>query len=93
VDNLWTLFAVKRAKVADLPPGIGITRNSNGIALGQEIYGRQYYHAEFRGYEMGNTPAVTLAWYRSVAVEDRQVRQWWRLTPQVVERWSRFNRL
>ena len=31
MDNLWTLFAVKRAKVADLPSGIGITRNSNGI--------------------------------------------------------------
>ena len=39
---------------------------------------------------MGNTPAVILAWYRSVAVEDRDVRHSWRLTPQLVERWSRL---
>ena len=31
MDNLWTLFAVTKARIADLPSGIGITRNSNGI--------------------------------------------------------------
>ena len=60
-------------------------------------FGTYRYHAtkseDETSYEMGNTPAVILAWYRSVAVEDRQVRQWWRLMPQVVERWSRLNQL
>ena len=48
-------------------------------------FGTYRYHAtrsEYEtSYEMGNTPAVILAWYRSVAVEDRHVRQWWRLAP------------
>jgi hypothetical protein len=60
-------------------------------------FGTYRYHAtkseDETSYEMGNTPAVILAWYRSVAVEDRDVRQWWRLTPQLVERWSRLNQL
>jgi integrase len=87
-ENGW-FDAVRRVTaVASMEQPSNVLRHS---------FGTYRYHAtkseDETSYEMGNTPAVILAWYRSVAVEDRQVRQWWRLTPQLVERWSRLNQL
>jgi integrase len=87
-ENGW-FGAVQRVAVA-----AGIEQPSNVL---RHSFGTYRYHAtkseDETSYEMGNTPAVILAWYRSVAVEDRHVRQWWRLTPPLVERWSRLNKL
>ena len=87
-ENGW-FDAVQRVAVA-----AGIEQPSNVL---RHSFGTYRYHAtkseDETSYEMGNTPAVILAWYRSVAVEDRDVRQWWRLTPRIVERWSRLNQL
>ena len=87
-ENSW-FGAVQRVAVA-----AGIEQPSNVL---RHSFGTYRYHAtkseDETSYEMGNTPAVILAWYRSVAVEDRDVRQWWRLTPQLIERWSRLNPL
>ena len=83
-ENGW-FDAVQRVAVA-----AGIEQPSNVL---RHSFGTYRYHAtkseDETSYEMGNTPA----WYRSVAVEDQDVRQWCRLTPQLVERWSRLNQL
>ena len=87
-ENGWFDAVQRVAVVAGMEQPSNVLRHS---------FGTYRYHAtkseDETSYEMGNTPAVILAWYRSVAVEDRHVRQWWRLTPQLVERWSRLNQL
>jgi integrase len=87
-ENGW-FDAVQRVAAA-----AGMEQPSNVL---RHSFGTYRYHAtkseDETSYEMGNTPVVILAWYRSVAVEDRQVRQWWQLTPQLVDRWSRLNQL
>lgn len=34
---------------------------------------------------MGNTPDIALNWYKSQAVEDEDVTNWWAVTPAAVE--------
>ena len=77
--------AIQRiTKAAEVPNPSNVLRHS---------FGTYRYHAtkseDETSYEMGNTPAVVLTWYRSVAAEDHHVRQWWKLTPEFIERWSR----
>ncbi len=83
-ENGW-FDAVQRVAVA---AGMGQPPN-----VLRNCFGTYRYHTtkseDETSYEMGNTPAVVLAWYRSVAVEDRHVRQWWRLTPKLIKRWAR----
>ncbi|HEY5744049.1 MAG TPA: hypothetical protein VIS99_16105 [Terrimicrobiaceae bacterium] len=87
-ENGW-FDAVQRVAVA-----VGTEQPSNVL---RHSFGTYRYHAtkseDETSYEMGNTPAVILAWYRSVAIEDVHVQQWWRLTPPLIERWSRLNKL
>jgi len=52
-------------------------------------FGTYFYHSTKSeaetAYTMGNTPDIALNWYKSQAVEDEDVTNWWAVTPAAAE--------
>jgi len=64
----------------------GVTQPPNVL---RHSYGTYKYHKTQSetetAYQMGNTPDVVIGWYRAVAIEDEDVENWWKITPEVVK--------
>ncbi len=67
----------------------GIKQPSNVL---RHSFGTYKYHETQSetetAYQMGNTPDVVIGWYRAVAVEDEDVKNWWRITPDFATAYS-----
>jgi|GEM_PF-1465798 len=67
----------------------GLVQPSNVL---RHSYGTCKYHLTQSetetAYQMGNTPGVVIAWYTSKVVEDADVQNWWKITPEVIKAYA-----